>query len=525
MIDRRIFPSCGSISRSNPGMEHNFADQQRFAASDNLTHAIVICGNRKLDCALSGISALESRSSSAEKGSFVNRRSIYCAFALVLAFGAVQSYTLLQAQSTQQPAQQQHPDVPDAPTPKTSAPLSDVRNQVTPGSGSQATQQPAQPGSPTSSSATEPQDGQPAAPSSNAPATTGPDEFQGAAPETPEAGKGVDAVTHTIVVTTNAVEVPVIVKDSKGGMVAGLTFRDFRIFENNQRQRINTFTVDPYPLSIAYVIDQSVTSDVMARVNTSLGAIQGALAPYDDVAVFSYNNGAKELTGFTGAQSHRLEAVLALSKATGREESVPVTSGPLAGCSITSNGSCVDPNIQQGRSAGSGDFLTLPKEIHTLNDAILRAATELARRPQGRRRVIYVISDGKEYGSKATTKEVIKYLQTNKIAVYGTLVGDSAVWGIGHLSRYHIPFEMNNNVLIKYALETGGQLDAERSSNGIEKSYAKLADEARNQYTLVYNSHQPFIDGKYRSIEVRVDRPNVEVVAKRGYYPTAQDVH
>jgi VWFA-related protein len=317
----------------------------------------------------------------------------------------------------------------------------------------------------------------------------------------------------------------VIVKDSKGGMVAGLTFRDFRIFENNQRQRINTFTVDPYPLSIAYVIDQSVTSDVMARVNTSLGAIQGALAPYDDVAVFSYNNGAKELTGFTGAQSHRLEAVLALSKATGREESVPVTSGPLAGCSITSNGSCVDPNIQQGRSAGSGDFLTLPKEIHTLNDAILRAATELARRPQGRRRVIYVISDGKEYGSKATAKEVIKYLQTNKIAVYGTLVGDSAVWGIGHLSRYHIPFEMNNNVLIKYALETGGQLDAERSSNGIEKSYAKLADEARNQYTLVYNSHQPFIDGKYRSIEVRVDRPNVEVVAKRGYYPTAQDVH
>ena len=273
------------------------------------------------------------------------------------------------------------------------------------------------------------------------------------------------------------------------------------------------------------MIDQSVTSDVMARVNTSLGAIQGALAPYDDVAVFSYNNGAKELTGFTGAQSHRLEAVLALSKATGREESVPVTSGPLAGCSITSNGSCVDPNIQQGRSAGSGDFLTLPKEIHTLNDAILRAATELARRPQGRRRVIYVISDGKEYGSKATTKEVIKYLQTNKIAVYGTLVGDSAVWGIGHLSRYHIPFEMNNNVLIKYALETGGQLDAERSSNGIEKSYAKLADEARNQYTLVYNSHQPFIDGKYRSIEVRVDRPNVEVVAKRGYYPTAQDVH
>ena len=43
------------------------------------------------------------------------------------------------------------------------------------------------------------------------------------------------------------------------------------------------------PLSIAFVIDQSLTSDVMDRVNDSLGAIQGALTPYDEIAVFSYS--------------------------------------------------------------------------------------------------------------------------------------------------------------------------------------------------------------------------------------------
>ena len=53
----------------------------------------------------------------------------------------------------------------------------------------------------------------------------------------------------------------------------------------------------------------------MAKVNDSLGAIQGALTPYDEVAVFTYNNGAKEWTGFTGAQGNRLPAVLALAKA------------------------------------------------------------------------------------------------------------------------------------------------------------------------------------------------------------------
>ena len=94
--------------------------------------------------------------------------------------------------------------------------------------------------------------------------------------------------------------------------------------------------------------------------------------------------------------------VLALAKASGSEEVVPINSGPFASCNVQPNGNCVDPNLQQGRSAGNGSFITIPKEIHTLNDAILAAAKELSTRPKGRRRIIYVISDGKEYGSKAT---------------------------------------------------------------------------------------------------------------------------
>jgi len=205
---------------------------------------------------------------------------------------------------------------------------------------------------------------------------------------------------------------------------------------------------------------------------------------------------------------------------------VPVNSGPLAGCNIRENGNCVDPNLQPGKSAGgNGNWMSLPKDIHTLNDAILAAAKELSSRPKGRRRIIYVISDGKEYGSKATFKEVIRYLETNKIAVYGTAVGDSARWGEGFVSRVHLPFTMYDNILSKYTLATGGTLDSERGVDGIEKSYARIAEEARTQYTLGYLSHQPFIDGKFRKIDVRVDRPGLEVIAKTGYYPSAQDVH
>jgi VWFA-related protein len=387
---------------------------------------------------------------------------------------------------------------------------------ITPGLGAGEAQQ----GS--SSSATAPPQDQPA-PSSHAPTTEGKDTVQTNPPEQPATGEGVSAVAR-FVVNVNFVEVPVTVKDNKGKLVAGLTFRDFKVFENNAREPLRLFTVDPFPLSIAFVIDQSLTSDVMAKVNDSLGAIQGALTPYDEIAIFSYNNGAQERTGFTGAQSSRVPAVLALTKETGSEMLNPVNSGPLAGCNIRENGACVDPNLQPGKSAGgSGNWMSIPKEIHTLNDAILAAAKELSTRPKGRRRIIYVISDGKENGSKATYKEVLRYLETNKIAVYGTAVGDSARWGEGFISRVHLPYTMYDNILAKYTLATGGTLDSERGTNGIEKSYAKIAEEARTQYTLGYLSHQPFIDGKFRKIDVRVDRPGLEVIAKTGYYPNAKD--
>ena len=417
---------------------------------------------------------------------------------LAMALLLAQLPVALLAQSTPPPT-----PVPDAPTPQAPKPMSDVKTQVTPGAGTAETVPDAQPA-----------ETKPAPPPA-------PDTVQGEAPLT---GSAADA--YHIITQTNAVEVPVTVKDAKGHLVPGLTYRDFRIFENNQQQRIAFFTVDPYPLSVAFVIDQSLTQDVMSQVNTSLGSIQGALTPFDDVAVFAYSNGPHELTGFTGAQSHRLEAVLALNKAIGTDEGPQITGGALVGCSITSNGNCVDPNLQVGKSAGAME-LNPVKEIHTLNDAILQAAQELAKRPQGRRRILYVVSDGKEYGSKATTKEVIKYLQHNNIAVYATLVGDSARWGEGYLSRFHLPLQMNDNVLPKYTVATGGSLDAERGANGIEKSYQHIAEEARFQYTLVYYSHEKAIDGKYRQIDVRVDRPSkeVEVTAKPGYYPTAENLH
>jgi len=408
---------------------------------------------------------------------------------------------------------QQSPPLPDGPKPQPEqAPLTSLSGPIKPGGGAGTE-------SGTSGSGDLPMNGNttvapPAPKTPPAPPQTPPQEINNA-----------EQLSTIIRTYTTFVNVPVTVKDSKGKQVAGLTWRDFKVYENGNYEPLRFFSVSAMPLSIAFVIDQSVTRDVMAKVNDSLGAIQGALAPFDEVAVFTYGNGAHDWSnGFTGAQSARVPFVLSMAKASGTEEAVPVNSGPFASCNVRANGNCVDPNLQDGRSAGNSTFITIPKEIHTLNDAIFAAAKSLTSRPIERRRVIYVISDGKEYGSKATYKEVLRYLQTNQIAVYGTLVGDSARWGEGYLSRFHLPFTMYDNRLVSYVLQTGGSLDSERNLNGIEKSYQAIAEEARNQYTLGYYTHEPQFDGKFRSIDVRVTRPNLDVVAKKGYYPTATEV-
>jgi VWFA-related protein len=345
---------------------------------------------------------------------------------------------------------------------------------------------------------------------------------EGQQPELPAAGEGPKA--FTLVVRTNFVEIPFTVKDSKGKLVPGITWREVRVYENNLRQQLALFTTDAFPLSVALVIDQSLTQDNMTKVNNALGAVQAAFTPYDEVAVFTYSNGPKMLTNFSAGPSALVAEGLRRSQSPGRE-AMMYSSGPLSQ-NININGGqdrYTDPNTNSSHGTSQLSVPNVPRDVHTLNDAILAAATALSRTATGRRRIVYVISDGKEYGSTAKFSEVVKYLNQNKIAVFGTLVGDSALPVTGFLDRMHLPLMMRDNILPAYAKQTGGNFEGEFRQKGIENSFAEITKEVRTQYTIGYYTHEPFIDGKYRQVEVKVLRPNLTVLSKPGYYPTAEE--
>jgi VWFA-related protein len=416
-----------------------------------------------------------------------------------------------QAQTQQSSPQQQpipdgpKPQIPDAPKPQM---LPD--SPVVPGRGTT-------PDSNGDTSSTSQENAVP----SKLPETAAQKADDGQQPDIPATGQGPEYLLH---VRTNFVEIPFTVKDNKGNLVAGISPREVRVYENNLRQQLSLFTTDAFPLSVALVIDQSMTFDNMAKVNNALGALQGAFTPYDEVAVFTYNNGPKMVTAFTAGPSARLTQALDRSKQTGREPMM-YSSGPLSQNININNGQdrYTDPNTNSSHGTSQLAIPNVPRDVHTLNDAILEAATALAKTASGRRRIVYVISDGKEYGSKAKYSEVVKYLNTNKIGVFGTLVGDSALPVVGFLDRMHLPLTMRDNYLYAYAKATGGNFDGEFRQKGIETSFAKIATEVRTQYTIGYYTHEPFIDGKYRQVEVKVLRPNLTVISKPGYWPTAQE--
>jgi VWFA-related protein len=230
------------------------------------------------------------------------------------------------------------------------------------------------------------------------------------------------------------------------------------------------------------------------------------------VALYTYSSTVSQVTDFTG-KSDKLTAVLnQLKLVRGSNNGPPVMGGPLG-----QSGPMIN-----GLPAGGGvpPVYTPPREAHVLNDAILRAALDLSKRERTRRKVIFVISNGRELGSKAGYNDVLRLLETQGIQVRAVVIDSGALPGYRQLNKIHLKDQGYGDILPRYVSATGGgNISAELSRNAMEEAYAQITNEARNQYTLGYIPQAGATSAK-REIEVRVDRPKLKIFAKDAYYAT-----
>jgi VWFA-related protein len=297
-------------------------------------------------------------------------------------------------------------------------------------------------------------------------------------------------------------------------LVGGLQPKDFSVLENGQRQKLEYFTSDPFPLSAAVIIDTGMADVGLRKVQETLSALQGAFSQFDEVGIYTYSSTAGRVADFTSVSKQLTVALNQVKGYSGANNGPPVTSGPLGPQGPIINGRPIDSPVTP--------VSTPPKVARVMNDAILLAARDLSKRDPLRRKIIFVISDGREQGSTASYADTLKVLLTQNITVYAVGVEGAAIPVYDRLQRIHLPKTRGlmgySDILPKYVSATGGgTVYGELAQGDIELAYARALGDARYQYTLGYSPKSGI--GGYREIEVRVRRPDVKVYAKHGYYP------
>lgn len=314
-------------------------------------------------------------------------------------------------------------------------------------------------------------------------------------------------------VRVNLVMVPVMVKDSEGRRVDGLRPSDFTVLENGKKQTLTYFSSEPFLLSVAIILDIGMPDVAVQKINQTYTALSGSLSPYDEAAIYTYSSTVSQVCDFT-SNAARLTATLNEMKLVSGENN-----GPQAVNDPFSVGPVVN-GIPTGSSAPP--VQTPPREAHVLNDAILRAAIDLAKRDHTRRKMILIVSDGRELGSQASYRQVVRVLQSRDIEVKAVVVDMSALPVFKQAEKiHHLFLQGYSDILPKYTHATGGgDPYSELTRNSIEDAYTSIASDARNQYTLGYAPKATTGGSAYRTIEVQVDK-KVKVTAKDGYYPAA----
>src|SRR5215217_2602711 len=229
---------------------------------------------------------------------------------------------------------------------------------------------------------------------------------------------------------------------------APVTSKEVSVYDNGVEQSIRNFTPDPSPARIVLLVDNSLTirADV-DKLEQSAREFAYEIFEGDKLLIIGYDEEAEIVSDWTD-DAKAIETKLKLFRKKGQPH---------------------------------------------LFDAI-RAVVEEALRPmQNQKRIIIVISDGLDRGSKATFEQTLAELQQENIMVYAVQAVDRTRGAI----RRDVP--KPQVVIDKLAEGTGGQIFSIEQSQEAAKA---ICDGLRqNRYVLSYlPSSAPF--GQARSLLV-----------------------
>lgn len=106
--------------------------------------------------------------------------------------------------------------------------------------------------------------------------------------------------------------------------------------------------------------------------------------------------------------------------------------------------------------------------------------------------------------------ELLEVAKRSRAVIYAISLGSNS-------SRTRVSLATPDFELRRLSQETGGRLLLAKDATSLSNLYDEIADELTSQYVLGYLSSN--VEGSsWRSISVRVSRPNVQIRTRTGYF-------
>jgi Ca-activated chloride channel family protein len=253
----------------------------------------------------------------------------------------------------------------------------------------------------------------------------------------------------------NLVEVYAAVVDQSGNPVTGLRRADFTVLEDGTPQALSAFAEGDFPLAVALGLDRSFSmTKLLATEASAARTFLGDLRPQDQSTLVAIGSEVETLAPLSTDRPAQMRALDALK----------------------------------------------PWGTTGLHDAIV-AAIDAIQSAKGRRALV-LLSDGNDRYSSATANEALDRARASDVMIYPVAIGGA-----------------RPELFPRLAALTGGRSFQTREPAQLNAIAHQIAGELHHQYLLGYSPSRPIVAGanEWRSITVRVNRPDVTVRARDGY--------
>jgi VWFA-related protein len=284
-------------------------------------------------------------------------------------------------------------------------------------------------------------------------------------------------------VQTTVVNVFATVRDHHNAIVSDLTKDDFKIYEDGVEQKVQYFSREvDMPITLGLLMDTSGSMDrnLSAEQDAASRFVREILRKKDEAMVISFDLDVNLLADFT--------------------EDPEVLERAIRRTTINAAGPMVTPGTVPQNGAMGTD----------LYDAVYLACHDELSSEAGRKGVI-ILTDAEDNGSKVSMEDSIEACQRADAVIHVLLIRDfMATSGVGP------------GVARRMTEDTGGRVIDVRNSKSLESAFDEIATELRSQYVLGYSSTNTKRDGTFRKIKVEVDKNDLKILARKGYYAPYQ---